>query len=384
MNRHADRMPRCFLARMRRRPRARRCAWLGGVRRRWWRRRPSNLAPIGVFTATPTSGAAPLAVAFDAAARPIPTAASRATAGSSATAAPARAPRSATPTDGRHVHRHADRHRQPRAQLPARSQSCTVTAGPPPQRDRQRPHHLRARAVPAAPRELASTITAPSRRRRARSRSNCCRLRAARCSPRPHDGCERPLLAAGTLNTDVFVRAKALSRVGSHSAAGGWDLRVLEQHQRQRALRARRRGVQHGRGRPDAQPDRARPAGAADFAGVYTGVRAAAPFAVLDTLYSAAQFVITQGDLGLQLPPLDAYWSPRTTRPPPGTPASATSARRSYAGGHATAPTRASTCSAHAEQRHRRVRPARHRARVPAFPRGCVQSRRHALAARTR
>jgi hypothetical protein len=56
------------------------------------------------------------------------------------------------------------------------------------------------------------------------------------------------------------------------------------------------------------------------FSGTYTGARAAAPFAVLDTLYSATQFVIAQGDSTLQLPPLKAFWSAQN-RPSAGDPA---------------------------------------------------------------
>jgi PKD repeat protein len=42
----------------------------------------------------------------------------------------------------------------------------------------------------------------------------------------------------------------------------------------------------------------------------YTGTRAAAPFAVLDTLYSAAEFVHDNGSATLNLPALDVFWSP--------------------------------------------------------------------------
>ncbi len=42
----------------------------------------------------------------------------------------------------------------------------------------------------------------------------------------------------------------------------------------------------------------------------YAGPRAAAPFAVLDTMYSALQFVLAQGSNALNLPPLDVFWSP--------------------------------------------------------------------------
>ncbi len=43
----------------------------------------------------------------------------------------------------------------------------------------------------------------------------------------------------------------------------------------------------------------------------YTSTRAAAPFAILDTLYAAAEFVHDNGSATLNLPDLDVYWSTR-------------------------------------------------------------------------
>jgi hypothetical protein len=43
----------------------------------------------------------------------------------------------------------------------------------------------------------------------------------------------------------------------------------------------------------------------------YTGTRSAAPFAILDTLLAAAEFVIANGNSTLDLPALDVYWSPQ-------------------------------------------------------------------------
>ena len=55
------------------------------------------------------------------------------------------------------------------------------------------------------------------------------------------------------------------------------------------------------------------------FAG-FTSTRAAAPFAILDTLYAAVQFVVAQGDPSLQLDPLEIFWSPENrARPTSGT-----------------------------------------------------------------
>ena len=43
----------------------------------------------------------------------------------------------------------------------------------------------------------------------------------------------------------------------------------------------------------------------------YTSVRAAAPFAILDTLLAAAAFVVDNGNATLDLPGLDVFWSPK-------------------------------------------------------------------------
>jgi PKD repeat protein len=42
----------------------------------------------------------------------------------------------------------------------------------------------------------------------------------------------------------------------------------------------------------------------------YSGLRSAAPFAILDTMLSAARFVVDNGNSMLDLPALDVYWSP--------------------------------------------------------------------------
>lgn len=43
----------------------------------------------------------------------------------------------------------------------------------------------------------------------------------------------------------------------------------------------------------------------------YTGTRSAAPFAILDTLLAAAEFVVANGNAALDLPGLDVFWSPQ-------------------------------------------------------------------------
>jgi PKD repeat protein len=113
-----------------------------------------------------------------------------------------------------------------------------------------------------------------------------------------------------TPNTSVFVRAKALSRyTGTTARPASWDLRVRNN------TNGDAQYVLDGSAFNTGVTDQVRNLTATTgwgggFVGVYTGTRAAAPFAVLDTLYSAVQFVITQGNSSVQLPTLNAYWSP--------------------------------------------------------------------------
>ena len=113
-----------------------------------------------------------------------------------------------------------------------------------------------------------------------------------------------------TPNTSVFVRAKAVSRhTGAAARPASWDLRVRDN------TNGDAQYVLDGSAFNTGVTDQVRNLTATTgwgggFVGVYTGTRAAAPFAVLDTLYSAVQFVIAQGNSLVQLPTLDAYWSP--------------------------------------------------------------------------
>lgn len=112
------------------------------------------------------------------------------------------------------------------------------------------------------------------------------------------------------LNTDVRVRAKALSRPGAPLPGGAaWNLRVRN-NTNSNALYVLDGSTFNTCVVNQTRNLKATTGWGGGFAGVYTGVRAAAPFAVLDTLYAAVQFVIAQGDPGVQLPPLSAYWSP--------------------------------------------------------------------------
>jgi len=111
------------------------------------------------------------------------------------------------------------------------------------------------------------------------------------------------------VNTEVRVRAKAVSRPGAPSPQGAtWDLRVLN-NTNANALYVIDGSPFHTCIVNHTRNLKATTGWGGGFSGVYTGTRAAAPFAVLDTLYEATQFVITQGDAGLQLPALSAFWS---------------------------------------------------------------------------
>lgn len=112
-----------------------------------------------------------------------------------------------------------------------------------------------------------------------------------------------------TPNTDVIVRAKAMTRhAGVPGRPAGWDVRVSN-NTNSNALYVLDSSAFNTGIADQTRNLKAATGWGGGFAGTYTGVRAAAPFAVLDTIYSAVQFVIAQGDSGVQLPSLNAYWS---------------------------------------------------------------------------
>ena len=111
-------------------------------------------------------------------------------------------------------------------------------------------------------------------------------------------------------NTDARVRAKALSRfAGTAARPATWDLRVLN-NTNSNALFVLD-GAVFNTGVADLTRNlKATTGWGGDFSGIYSGPRAAAPFAILDTLYSAVQFVTANGNSAVQLPGLSAFWSP--------------------------------------------------------------------------
>jgi hypothetical protein len=109
---------------------------------------------------------------------------------------------------------------------------------------------------------------------------------------------------SGPVNTSVHVRAKALT-VGTGTAA--WDIRVLDNFGGGNALYALE-GAAFDTGVASQTRNLRAASGWSGFAG-YASERAAAPFAILDTLYAAVQFVVAQGDNAVKLGPLSVFWS---------------------------------------------------------------------------
>ena len=199
---------------------------------------------------------------------------------------------------------------------------------------------------------------------------------------------ERPVLAtaatdaSGNYTLDgAGQHQRAFVRAQAHVASTGGGRRRLghpgaQQLRRQRALRHRWQPIRHGHRGPDAQPERA--LGLERVRRLY-GTRAAAPFAILDTLYAAVQFVVTQGASALRSRRSRFSGAPQNSRRTTGTRrcgwiiSTTTGYRRLHRRG-----ARGHLRARRGEHRHGRIRPARHRARVPALPRGPGQPRGHA------
>jgi PKD repeat protein len=110
-------------------------------------------------------------------------------------------------------------------------------------------------------------------------------------------------------NTNVMVRAKALSRfTGTTARPASWDIRVRN-NTNSGALYVLDSSTFNTGVASQTLNLKATTGWGGGFAGTYTGTRAAAPFAILDTLYAAGQLVIVQGSNSVQLMPLTAYWS---------------------------------------------------------------------------
>jgi hypothetical protein len=117
-------------------------------------------------------------------------------------------------------------------------------------------------------------------------------------------------------NLDVRLRIRAeLKRAGSPS----WDVEVrdnVDTSQSPPPLGSRPLYVVEGEnfstGGADVTRDLTAPTGWDMIASSYTGPRAAAPFAILDAIYSGMQLVLTT-DANANFEPMDAYWSENNT-----------------------------------------------------------------------
>jgi hypothetical protein len=105
------------------------------------------------------------------------------------------------------------------------------------------------------------------------------------------------------------VRAKAQSAAtGTSANPASWNIRVLDNFGDARSQYAIS-GTAFDSGVANHTRNLRAASGWGGFAG-YTSERAAAPFAILDTLYSAVQFLVAKGNMAVRLGPLDVYWSP--------------------------------------------------------------------------
>jgi PKD repeat protein len=270
----------------------------------------SNQPPTASFTASPASGPAPLTVAFDAGASVDPDGSITSYSwnfgdGSSGTGVAAGRTYAAagsftvvlTVTDNGGATARATR-------------ILTVTAGPPPPNvtinGRVTFERVPFSAVPAGGLNFLGTFEAPARE----VDVELLRASSSEVLATTVTDAAGNYSLTGPGSTDVFVRAKALSRLaGTAARPAAWDLRVLN-NTNGNALYVLDGAVFNSGTADQTRNLRATSGWGGNFAGIYTGVRAAAPFAILDTLYSATQLVITQGDPAVQLPPLAAYWSP--------------------------------------------------------------------------
>ena len=104
-------------------------------------------------------------------------------------------------------------------------------------------------------------------------------------------------------STSVFVRVKAQS---SKATTPTRNIRVLN-NTNGNALYALESAVFNS-GTVNQTRDLLAPSGWGGTS--YTGVRGAAPFAILDTLVTATKFVVDNGSSTVDLPGLDVFWSP--------------------------------------------------------------------------
>lgn len=116
---------------------------------------------------------------------------------------------------------------------------------------------------------------------------------------------------SGQYSVTVPSQTQAFLRVEAEAAQGGspaWDYRVVD-NTNSDALYVLD-GTAFDTGTADSTHDLNAPSGWGGSS--YTSTRSAAPFAILDAVYDATQFVLAS-EPGLSFPPLDIHWSPKNT-----------------------------------------------------------------------
>ena len=113
------------------------------------------------------------------------------------------------------------------------------------------------------------------------------------------------------VNTSLLVRAQAQSvATGTVAQPATWNIQV-KNNTNSNALYVMDSAA-FNTGVTNQTRNLLADSGWPEFGGTtYSGTRVAAPFAILDSIYTAAQFVVTQGgDASIALPALDVFWSP--------------------------------------------------------------------------
>jgi hypothetical protein len=110
-------------------------------------------------------------------------------------------------------------------------------------------------------------------------------------------------------NTDVRVRVRArLLHTSASASDPGWDVEIRNNTNSNAVYVLD--GALQNTGSSGQVRNLLAESGWPGFGGSsYSGTRAAAPFAIADSIYDAIQFVVANGDPALLFAPLDIYWS---------------------------------------------------------------------------